>query len=148
MDVAQMKKIAHRFHKELIQEHKLEVADEIVAPDAVIITPWRSFDNPRRGPEGAKEMSDIDHESYPEGLIFSQDDTTTLADGNWVAIRWSARGLNKGPFGPCPPSNKEIAFNGADFYRFNDDNQIVEALIYYDPLAIYQQFGIDLNLPE
>jgi predicted ester cyclase len=148
MDIAEMKKTAHRFHTELIQEHKLEVADQIVAPDAIIVTPFRSPENPRRGPEGAKEMSDMDYEAYPDGLIFNQDDSTTMVDGSWVSIRWSAHGMSKGPFGPCPPANKEIAFNGADFYRFNADGQIVEAWVYYDPLGVFQQFGVDLNLPE
>lgn len=140
-----MKKTAHRFHLDVIQDMKLEVADEIVAPDAIIRTPMRPPNDPKRGPEILKDMAMGDKKGFPDGLFFHHDEA--IADGNMVAIRWDARGNNTGPLGSIPPANKEIAFSGVDIYRFNDKGQIAEAWVYYDVFGILKQVGAEVKLP-
>jgi predicted ester cyclase len=145
MDLAKMKETANRFHIDIIQNFKLEVADEIVAPDAIIRTPFRPLNDPKRGPEIAKDMARGDKEAFPKGLFFNQD--KGIAEGNWVAIRWDAHGMNSGPLGTIPPSNKELKFSGVDIYRFNDKGQIAEAWVYYDALNLFKQLGAEVKLP-
>lgn len=145
MNIEEMKKTAHRFHIDVIQNQKLEVADEIVAPDALIRTPLRPPNDPKRGPEILKDMARGDHKAFPKGLFFHHDEA--IADGNWVAIRWDAWGDNTGPLGTIPPANKELRFSGVDIYRFNDKGQIAEGWVYYDVYNIFKQVGAEIKLP-
>jgi len=140
-----MKKDAHRFHIDVIQNFKLEVADEIVAPDAIIRTPMRPLNDPKRGPEILKDMARGDKKAFPKGLFFKHDEA--IADGNWVSIRWDAWGDNTGPLGSIPPANKEVRFSGVDIYRFNEKGLIAEAWVYYDVLGILKQVGAEIKLP-
>ena len=145
MDIEQMKKTAHRFHIDVIQNQKLEVADEIVAPDAIIYTPLRPPNDPKRGPEILKDMAIGDAKAFPKGLFFQHDEA--IAEGNWVSIRWDAKGMNTRPLGTIPPANKEITFSGVDIYRFNEEGKIAEAWVYYDVLNILKQVGAEIKMP-
>ena len=145
MDIKQMKKLAHSFHFDVIQDQKLEVADEIMAPDGIVHGPLRPPDDPKRGPEVLKDVAKGDAIAFPGGLFFEHDEA--IAEENWVSIRWDAKGNNTGPLGPIPLANKELSFSGVDIYRFNNNGQIAEAWIYYDVLNILKQAGAEVKLP-
>ncbi len=145
MDIEQMKKTAHRFHIDIIQDQKLEVADEILDINCPIRSPLSPPNEQIKGPEKAKNMAIGDAKAFPTGLFFHHDDA--IAEGNWVSIRWDAKGMNTGPLGTIPPANKEVTFSGVDIYRFNEEGKIAEVWVYYDVLNILKQVGAEVKMP-
>ncbi len=70
--------LAHRFHMDIFQQGKLEMADEILAPDFV----WRNPVIPselQRGPESVKKIASQIIDAMPEREI-THDDTIAKGD--------------------------------------------------------------------
>ncbi len=83
------KVLAQRFHKEIIQELNLDLADEIIAPDCEFHSPL-SATNKLKGPERAKSSAQRDKDLYPGGVSFVHDNV--VAEGNLVAFHWVSTG--------------------------------------------------------
>lgn len=69
-----------------------------------------------------------------------------IAEGEWVAVRWTMRGTHTGDFahptmGSAPASGNSIAVTYLDHYRIVD-GQIAEAWEVRDGLSLQQQFGV------
>ncbi len=90
-------------------------------------------------------MARGDHQAFPDGLFFEHDEA--IAEGDMVAVRWTARGVHKGELFGVPPSGKEISFWGVDIYRIVN-GKIVEAYVVYARLPILQQLGAKVTLPQ
>ncbi|MFQ5933703.1 MAG: ester cyclase [Dehalococcoidia bacterium] len=123
------KAVAHRLHQEIIQEHKLDLADEIIHPDCIVHSPV-SDPRPGRGPEVAKDMARYDRELFPNGIRF--DHYNTLAEGDLVAFCWVGSGTHS--------SGKPVELRGIDVVRIKE-GKIAEVWVSYDRLNIQQQLG-------
>ena len=145
MSLEDNRKLAHRFHIDIIQDQKIEVADEIIHPDALIRTPFRPPGETLRGPEVAKRMAAGDIKAFPDGLFFEHDEG--IAEGNKVSIQWTAKGLHKGDLFGIPPSGKEISFSGVDIYTI-ENGKITDAFVVYDRLQILEQLGAEVKFPQ
>ena len=69
-----------------------------------------------------------------------------LAEGDWVAVRWTMRGTHTGEFvhptwGSAPASGKPVALTYLDHYRIAEE-QIAEVWEVRDGLSLREQFGI------
>jgi predicted ester cyclase len=69
-----------------------------------------------------------------------------LAEGEWVAVRWTMRGTHTGPFadprlGSGPASGSSVAVTYLDHYRIVD-GQIAEVWEVRDGLSLREQFGV------
>ena len=69
-----------------------------------------------------------------------------IAEGDWVAVRWSVRGTHTGDFahpalGTAPASGKPVAFAVMDHYRI-EGGQIAEVLEVSDRMTLLQQLGV------
>jgi steroid delta-isomerase-like uncharacterized protein len=70
----------------------------------------------------------------------------TVAEGDWVAVRWTMRGTHTGAFvhptwGSAPASGKPVELTYLDHYRIADE-QIAEVWEVRDGLSLREQFGI------
>ena len=122
------KTLAHRFHIEIFQEGKLEVADEILNKDFV----WRNPGfppemKPLRGPEGVKQMASAIMSAFPDLKITHHEE---VAEGDKVLIRWSMTGTQKQEVLGKPASNKQETVTGFDYFRISD-GKIVEMWQYF-----------------
>lgn len=61
--------------------------------------------------------------------------------GDVVVAEFIGRGLNDGPLGPFPRTNKQLNLDFCEIMRFNDKGQIVSGGIYYDQLSLMTQLG-------
>jgi len=61
--------------------------------------------------------------------------------GEVVIAEFIARGVNDGPFGPLPATNKQVNTPFCEIMRFNDEGQIVAGAVYYDQLSMMVQLG-------
>src|SRR6187397_1881016 len=83
--------LAHRFHREIFQEGKLSLADEILAPGFLLKNPILPSEL-THGPEGVKKFASLVAESSPEYQIIHHD---TISNGDKVLIRWTFTGMLK-----------------------------------------------------
>jgi steroid delta-isomerase-like uncharacterized protein len=114
--------IAHRFHMNIFQEGKLEMADEIIASDFV----WRNPIIPsesQHGPESVKKIASAVIEAMPDRQITHDD---TIAKGDKVMIRWTMTGTIKRELFGISPSDKPTSMIGFDLFRISDEGKIVE----------------------
>ena len=108
--------LALRYHNDIFQNCKIEVADEILSPDFVLHNPVLP-EELRKGPEGTKK--------YASALIAAVSDRKLVhhdifAKGDKVLIRWTNSGTNIGPLFGNPPTGKPYVATGFDLFRISN----------------------------
>jgi predicted ester cyclase len=63
-----------------------------------------------------------------------------VAEGDLVATRFTAAGMQTGPFQGIPPTGRRVTYSGIDINRIAD-GRIVEAWVSYDALGLLEQLG-------
>jgi steroid delta-isomerase-like uncharacterized protein len=138
------KALVRRFYEEVWGKGNLDVADELFADD------YERHDfrsgHPTRGPEGQKEIARTFRSAFPD-LSFEID--FILADGNFVAGRWTAAGTHLGPWADVEPTGKPMRFSAINVFRFSD-GKVVELWNHRDDLGLMEQLGgrVHAGAPE
>jgi steroid delta-isomerase-like uncharacterized protein len=65
----------------------------------------------------------------------------TIAEGDKVAARWTARGTHNGELMGIPPTGKKVAMTAISIHRIVD-GKIAESWINFDALGMMQQLGV------
>lgn len=117
----------------------LDALDAIVAPDYVLHDPSAPEDV--RGVEGLKQLVAMYRSGVPDLRVtiehqFTQDD--------YVATRFTTRGIHAGEIMGVPPTGKELTITGITISRCRD-GKIVEEWEVSDVFGLLQQIGA---LPE
>jgi steroid delta-isomerase-like uncharacterized protein len=120
--------LARRYHMDIFQKGKLEVADEILSPDFVLRNPVLPV-QVRYGPAGTKEFASATIAAVPDRQFEHED---AVAKGDKVLIRWTLRGTNTGPIFGNPPTGKPIIVTGFDLFRISSDGKIAEMWQQYN----------------
>jgi predicted ester cyclase len=63
-----------------------------------------------------------------------------IADGNWVAVRYTGRGTHQGELMGIPPTGNEVTASAVLTLRIAD-SRIVEDWLDGDKLSLLQQIG-------
>lgn len=125
--------------EEIITNNRLELADEVFAPNFY----WPQFD--LRGPEGVREWVRAFRTAFPDMDDRVQEQT---AEGDVVVTRVRCVGTQTGPFRGLPPSGNRADFTAIGIDRFERDH-IVERAAYFDLADLMRQLGhTDLHVPE
>jgi predicted SnoaL-like aldol condensation-catalyzing enzyme len=119
--------LALRYHHDMFQNGKLEVANEILSPDFVLHNPVLPEDL-RKGPEGAKRYASAIIAAVPDRKLVHDD---ILAKGDKVLIRWTNSGTNTGPLFGNPPTGKPYVATGFDLFRISN-SKIIEMWQQYN----------------
>ena len=115
--------IARRFHMEIFQEGKLDVADEILTPDFVLRNPTLPSEL-THGPEGVKKFASGIADSSSGYQITHHE---TISKGDKVLIRWTFTGILKKEMLGIRPSGEPVTISGFDLFRISvDGKKIVE----------------------
>ncbi|MFT4038115.1 MAG: ester cyclase [Thermomicrobiales bacterium] len=126
---------ARRWHEEALNEGKLEVIDEIAAPDIV----HRSVTfTDLTGPEGVKQNLRSALTSFPD-LHYTIEDVIT--EGDRVVVRWRAEGTQDGVFQGIPPTGKHLTWTGINIYRM-ECGRIAEVWTEVDGVSRLRQLGV------
>jgi predicted ester cyclase len=125
----------HTWAEDLWNEGKLEVADEIAAPDYAFLLP--GFLSEQRGPAGLKGAVQLFRGPSPD-LHFTIEDE--IAEGDTVVSRWTARGTHSGEFMGIAPMGKRVTVCSIDILRFVD-GKIRENWAEFDALGLLRQLG-------
>src|SRR6266851_240891 len=113
MSVQENKALAHRPHEEVFNQGRLEAADQIYAPEFAWYGPGIPPNLPR-GPEGVKQFARQLRTALPDLHLTIED---SIAEGDKVVNRWTARGTQKGEFQGLPPTGKQVVLTGIDIWR-------------------------------
>jgi len=125
-----------RYFDEVLNEGRLEVIDELLAPDFTLRIP--TLPEPVRGPEGMKRFVTALRTGFPD-IHFTVE--RRVADGDKVAARWFIEGTHQGPFLGVPPTNDRVRDQGIDIFVFRD-GRLVELWVNENDLGLMRQLGV------
>lgn len=136
--LAENRAIGRRVLLELWGQGKLELADQLYAPN--YIDHVASGPEPSRvsGPDGIKHAVTMFRTAFPD-LTYTVEDEMAARD--LVLTRFTARGTNLGPFLGHPPTGRVVTYSGFDMNRI-EGGKIVESWVSYDALGLLQQLGL------
>jgi steroid delta-isomerase-like uncharacterized protein len=126
--------LSRRFFEEVCNGRRLEVADEIIAPDHVFHEPQTPITS--GGPEGVKAAVRI----YQEGLDGRWEVKDVVSDGDRVVTRWVGHGVHNSELMGLPPTGREIHVDAITIHRIAD-GRIAEDWTVWDALGLLQQLG-------
>ena len=124
-----------RFIEEVINQGRLEVADEIVEADFIELDP---LPGQRQGREGLKEIIGMMRAAFPD-IHWVVDET--IASGEKVATRFTWTGTHQGDFIGIPATGKGVTVHGVVIDRLAN-GRMAESRILMDTLGLLQQLGV------
>ena len=130
MSVSENKKIVNRAYEELLNQGRLDVAEEVYAP--------RFTDNGEAGgPAYMKQTVSLYRTAFPDLTFYVEDQ---FESGDKVVTRWRAEGTHQGDFMGVPPSGNRATMRGISIHTLKD-GQIVSHQGAVNMLSFMQQIG-------
>jgi predicted ester cyclase len=125
------KALIRRFYGHLINERKIELADDMIVDDF--------HDHAARGTglENFKSLYTVMLRIFPDIQAKLED---LIAEGDKVVARVEFTATQAGSFRGFSPSNKKVTFSGMDIFRFKD-GKIVERWAQRDFLGMLEKLG-------
>jgi steroid delta-isomerase-like uncharacterized protein len=129
------KQIAKRIFEELWTKGKLELVDELIDPSFQGHDPMLGTINRDALRESVKGYRG----AFPD-LKFEVNNV--IAEGNFVVVRWTARGTNRGPLMGMQATGKNAVVTGLDYQEVRN-GKIVSQHAEFDALGMLRQLGVD-----
>jgi steroid delta-isomerase-like uncharacterized protein len=116
-------------------------ADAILAPvaDDVIVRDI-ALDMPLIGRPAVREAVVQYMAAFPDLRI---EVTSTTADGLRIAQEWTVTGTHLGEFMGVAATGRWTQTYGATVTTFDEDDVVIEAWMYWNPLAMLRQLGVE-----
>ena len=124
-----------RFVEEVINQGRLETADEIVEENFIELDP---LPGQRQGREGLKEVVSMLRTAFPD---IHWVDEETVAAGDKVVTRFTWTGTHRGDFLGIPASGNKVAVKGVVIDRLNA-GKMADSRILMDTFGMMQQLGV------
>ncbi len=121
---------------EEINQGNLAILDELCSPGMIQHTTHSP--QPIYGLDKIKRLAAGYQRAFPD-LYYTLDQV--VAEGDLVAVRWTAQGHHTGSFQGIPPTGRGCLINGMSIYRC-ENGQIVERWVQNDDLGMLGQFGV------
>ncbi len=124
-----------RFLEEVINQGRLEQADELVAVDFVELDP---LPGQRQGREGLKEVIGMLRAAFPD-IHWVVDET--VASGDKVVTRFTWTGTHRGTFLGIPATGRSVSVKGVVIDRLAA-GKMADSRILMDNFTMMQQLGV------
>jgi len=134
MTPAENKSVVNRFVEEVINQGRLEQADELVVADFVELDP---LPGQQPGRDGLKEIIAQMRAAFPD-IHWMLDEM--VAEGEKVVSRFTWSGTHRGPFIGIPATGRSISVKGVVIDRIVE-GKMVDSRILMDGLSMMQQLG-------
>jgi steroid delta-isomerase-like uncharacterized protein len=134
MTCAENKTVVNRFVEEVINQGKLEQADELVIADFVELDP---LPGQQPGREGLKEVIGQMRAAFPD-IHWVLDEM--VAEGEKVVSRFTWSGTHRGTFLGIPATGRSISVKGVVIDHVVA-GKMVDSRILMDGLSMMQQLG-------
>jgi predicted ester cyclase len=135
MSTEQNRTLIRRLFEEGVNQNKLSVLDELIAPVFV------NYDAPpgtKRGPEGMRQLVGMFRTAFPDLHVTFEEE---FADGDYVIHRGYVTGTHQGEFQGIPPTGKPVKIKFVDIWRVVK-GKAVENWVQMDMLGLMQQLGV------
>jgi steroid delta-isomerase-like uncharacterized protein len=129
------KAVVERFVEEVINQGRLETADEIVALDFVELDP---LPGQQQGREGLTEVIAMMRAGFPDIHWVTEE---TIEEGEKVVSRFTWTGTHKGTFLGIPATGKGVSVKGVVIDRVVG-GKMTNSRILMDTLGMLQQLGV------
>jgi predicted ester cyclase len=129
------KEIARRFREDLWNSGDLSQADDIIAQDCLLHSVIPFPIDFARGPDAVRHLVFFYQMAFSEIRITAEQ---IVAEGDTVAVRWTARGRHTGHLLGLPPTGRETVTTGIDMLRIVD-GKIAEGWVDWDVLSLLGQ---------
>jgi steroid delta-isomerase-like uncharacterized protein len=129
----QNKLLVQRYVEQVVNEQNLAALDELLAADYTC----HMSGSPTMDRDGIRGFFSMLHAAFPDQVETIDD---LVAEGDKVAVRWSARMTHQGEFMGITPTGKPVTASGQGFVRVRD-GKIVEEHEVFDALGLMQQLG-------
>ena len=128
------KEVVRRVIEQAMNRGDLIVAEELIASNYVY---HEATAGEKRGREGFRHLVITYRTAFPSmRLTVNQQ----IAEGDWVATRWTATSTKRGKLFGTPPTNGPVTVEGIVFSRIVD-GKIAEEFECYDALGMFRQLG-------
>jgi predicted ester cyclase len=132
--------VEHWFN-DVLTNHDLESLNTIALSEILIHQTAMPCEASYYGIRGIKHWLGEQWSSFPNLAIM---DYFTLAQGDIVVARWTARGTSDGNFLILPPTGKTVEYTGVSMYRI-EEGKIAEIWETRNTLGIMQQLNPELG---
>jgi steroid delta-isomerase-like uncharacterized protein len=136
MSIEENKRVVRRAYEDIRSRGDLDAVDEIFAPGYDGHDPT-AHPTEVRGPEGFKEQTAGYRAAFPD-LRFTID--SIVAEGDEVAVRWTATGTHEGSLSGESPTGNTVAVSGFGSWVVRD-GKIVEHWGVIDLMGLLRQIG-------
>ena len=126
--------VVQRFLEEVINQGRLEQANEIVAEDFVELDP---LPGQRQGREGLKEVIGMLRAAFPD-MHWVVDEM--IAEGEKVVTRFTWTGTQQGTFMGIPATGRSVVVKGVVIDRIVG-GMMTDSRILMDTMGMMQQLG-------
>jgi steroid delta-isomerase-like uncharacterized protein len=132
-ELARNKKVARMVYEEGLSQGRFDLTDPLYAADFV-------------GHGGARDFTHAEGLAEATGWRAAFPDLTVtvdlmLAEGDLVAVRWTARGTNTGSGNGLPATGRSVAVSGTTVFRLVA-GRIAEEWTAGDALGLLRQLGL------
>jgi steroid delta-isomerase-like uncharacterized protein len=131
---AENKALVQRWFDEVWTKGRAAGIDEMLAANAVV----HGLGPEMVGPAQFKVFHSAYRDAFPDVTIRVEH---MVAEGNFVAARWSGTGTHRGNGLGFPATNKPVRFSGMLFVRV-ENGRLAEGWNNFDQLGMLQQLGV------
>ena len=135
MSESENRAVVQRFLEEVINQGRLEQANEIVAEDFVELDP---LPGQRQGREGLKEVIGMLRAAFPD-MHWVVDEM--IAEGEKVVTRFTWTGTQQGTFMGIPATGRSVVVKGVVIDRIVG-GMMTDSRILMDTMGMIQQLGV------
>jgi steroid delta-isomerase-like uncharacterized protein len=133
--------LIQRWITEILCEHNAGSITAIVSPHLLIHPTAMPGEATYHGTDGASAWLEEQWTAFPDLTVT---DHFTVACGDIVAVRWTARGTSQGEYMGVPATAQPVEFTGVSMYRV-EDGKIGEIWDARNTLGILHQLNPDIG---
>ena len=130
------KALVRHLIEEGLNKGNLDIADEHFTADYIVHIPGRT-DLPT-GPAAFKKSIGMWRAAFPD---FHMTIENLVAEGDFVANRFTTRGTNQAPLMGIPPTGKQMTVHGQELHRLAN-GKVAETWVCDDVPSILIQLGV------
>ena len=135
MSEAQNVAILERFVEEVINQGRLEAADELAHEDFIELDP---LPGQQQGRQGLKDVIAMMRAAFPDIYWVVEE---TIASGDKVVSRFKWSGTQQGDFAGIPATGRQVTVPGVVIDRVSD-GKMADSRIVMDTFSLMLQLGV------
>lgn len=133
--------VVKRFFEEVLSGHDLDTLAVIASPHILIHPTAMPCEASYYGINGVGGWLGESWKAFPDLTIA---DDSSVAQGDIVAVRWTARGTSKGKFLMLPPTGEAVEYTGVSMCRI-EGGKIAEIWETRNTLGIMRQLNPEIG---